>query len=618
MSATDEAAAAVADARSAHAGAAPPHPAAGRDTSGSGTVLETIRVHAQARPEHPAIVGSDAEPLSYGSLLEEIERARGVLRSAGYGRDARVAVAIAGSPEASRVIVAVACSASSVPVDPKLAVPEVGASWTLLRPDAVVLRRGAPSAARSVAEQRSIPVIEADFTPGLALSAPPIGDAAPAGEPDPDAPAFILRTSGTTGEPNLVPFSHRNLLACVERLRTWYGLTPGDCCLTATPVHYSHALTTTVFPPLMTGGTVAFPSNPTSVDAAEWFARLRPTWYSAGPTLHLAILEKIEAHEGPSATGTLRFVSTAGAPLAPEIHLRLQRALGVPVLEHYGSSETAQVASNAPPPGPSKTGTCGMPWPGILKIAGPDGGALPAGQRGDILVRGPSVMAGYLNASGGAAIGRDGWYRTGDIGSLDPDGFLTLHGREKELINRGGEKISPVEIDQALMRHPAVAQAAAFGVPHPRLGEDVAAAIVLRPGATATASELRDFVGGQLAAFKAPRRITIVAELPTGPSGKVMRQRLAETLRPRPERAGLSEEHLQAQLATLWKRMLKTDRIGLDDDFFEAGGDSLLAMDLSLELQRMTGRDLSESLLFDAPTIRELAKSLADEGNPAG
>jgi len=289
------------------------------------------------------------------------------------------------------------------------------------------------------------------------------------------------------------------------------------------------------------------------------------------------------------------------------------------VLEHYGSSETAQIASNCPPPGPSKFGTCGIPWPGIMRIAGPDGRPLPAGEHGEILVKGPSVMAGYLNApEGNRAVFVDCWYRTGDIGSLDADGFLTLHGREREFINRGGEKIAPLEIDQALMRHPQVAQAAAFGVPHPRLGEDAAAAVVLRPGATVTPAELRDFISERLAAFKVPRRITIIDQLPRGITGKVQRKRLAEALRENPERSGLSEEGLHASLAQLWKKVLKTDNLSLDDDFFEKGGDSLLAMDLSLELQGLTGRELPESILFEAPTIRDLAKRLAQEmGRPA-
>ena len=205
-------------------------------------------------------------------------------------------------------------------------------------------------------------------------------------------------------------------------------------------------------------------------------------------------------------------------------------------------------------------------------------------------------MSGYLNApelNRSAFV--DGWFRTGDIGSIDKDGFLSLHGRQKELINRGGEKIAPLEIDNALMRHPDVAQAAAYAVPHPRLGEDVAAAVVLRPGSKITPDELREFLGKQLAPYKNPRRITIVDQLPKEITGKVQRKRLSESAEG-PSEAALAEARLHADLLQLWKKFLKTDNVSIDDDFFEKGGNSLLAMELHLAIQQLTGQTLSKSL----------------------
>jgi oxalate---CoA ligase len=580
------------------------------------TIGAVIRAGAALRPKQAAIVGSQFAPLSYQDLQDQIDGVCTSLRQAGLGRDARIAVAIANSAEAALAIVAIACSAAAVPIDPKLTVAEVERCLLILRPNAVLVLRGVDSAARSAAEQRGFPIIEANVSQGgklsLQLAAPKIGAAAPLDSPDPEAPAFILHTSGTTADPNLVPFSHRNVLAVTERLRTWFALTPQDRCLNVSPVYYSHALTTTVLPPLLTGGSTAFPANATNVDLSEWFGELRPTWYSAGPTLHLSVLDKAEPRADARTMHSLRFISSAGAALAREVHERLQTVLGVPVLEHYGSSETAQIASNRPPPGPSKPGTCGIPWPDIMSIVGEDGKPVRAGERGDILVRGPSVTSGYLNApelNRSAFV--DGWYRTGDVGSVDADGFLTLHGRKKELINRGGEKIAPLEIDQALMRHPDVAQAAAYGVPHPRLGEDVAAAVVLRPGARATAVELREFVGKELATFKIPRRIDIVDQLPKGITGKVQRNRLKEKSEGSADQSAMSEDRLHDELLRLWKRVLKTENISIDDDFFEKGGDSLLAMDVSLELQKLTGKALPESIMFDASTIRELARRIA-------
>jgi acyl-CoA synthetase (AMP-forming)/AMP-acid ligase II len=583
-------------------------------TSQPSRLGEVIRAHALARPDNAAILATGLPALSYRMLQSEIDGVRASLRAAGFGRDARIAVAVADNAQAARAIVAVVCSATAVPIDPKLTQPEVERCLRIVQPQGVLVLKDTESATRSAAQQHGLPIIEAGFSANgsLQLKVPSIGPAAGPGEPDRDAPAFILHTSGTSADPNLVPFSHRNMLAVTERLQTWFGLGPGDRCLCVSPVYYSHALTTTVLPPLLTGGSTAFPSTPTKVDVVEWFADLQPTWYSAGPTLHLAVLEKFEAQGEARTPHSLRFLSTAGAPMTQDVLRRMQGVLGVPVLEHYGSSETAQIASNCPPPGPAKPGTVGIPWPGILKIIDEEGHQVPPGTRGEIMISGPSVMAGYLNApERNRSIFVDGWYRTGDVGSLDQDGFLTLHGREKELINRGGEKISPVEVDQALMRHPGVAQAAAYAVAHPRLGEDIAAAVVLNPDALVTPLELREFLYAELAQFKVPRRIAIVDELPRGITGKVLRRRLTEMAQGRTEQSGMTEEDLQATLLQMWKRALKTDDVSLDDDFFEKGGDSLLAMDISLELQKLVGRPLAESLLFESPTIRELAKRVA-------
>ncbi len=501
------------------------------------TLGQVIRAQAAFRPEQPAMLGPQFS-LSYRQLQAFIDEAGSRLRNAGFARDARVAVALTDSMQAALAIAAIASSAVAIPLDPKLTAPEVERCLRLLRPQAVLALAGADSAARAVACDGGTPIIEATFNadagfnPQLAI--PQIGPSVYPDDPDPDAPVFILHTSGTTGAPNLVPFSHRNLLTVTERLRFWFELTPSDRCLNVSPVYYSHALTTTVLPPLLIGGSVAFPTHPARVELGEWFGALQPTWYSAGPTVHLAVLEKAQALAEIGKLHRLRFISTAGAALRREAHETMEAILGIPILEHYGSSETAQLAANVLPPRRRKRGTCGMPWPGIIKIVGEDGREVPPGSQGEILVTGPSVTAGYLNAPElNQAACVDGWFRTGDMGSIDGEGFLSLHGRRKELINRGGEKIAPLEIDQALLSHPEVEEAAAFGLPHPRLGEDVAAAVVLRRAATITPAQLREFLAQRLAPFKIPRRITALDQLPKGITGKVQRGRLSEMLRGR-------------------------------------------------------------------------------------
>ncbi len=592
---------------------------------------EAIHRHADSFPHQPAILSTTFEPLTYGELCSELGNVRIALRRAGLDRHARIGVLMPNGPEAVLAIVAVACCAVAVPFDPRLSGAEIDARFDRLRLSALLVPQGSPSAARAAAERRNIPIIAVAPAEtgrlGLTVAASPVAAPVVDDEPDPQASAFILQTSGTTAQPKLIPFSHANMLAAAARLRAWFDLTPLDRCLSVSPPFYSHGLKVTVFTPLLTGGSVAVPTQPAAVDLAEWFDRLRPTWYSAGPTLHRAVLDAAEADPDARALHTLRFIVSGGAPLPEEVRDGLQDALGVPVLEHYGSSEAAQIAANMPPPGPRRPGTCGRPWPGTVTIAGAGGQRLAPGQQGEVWVRGPTVISGYLDAPD---LNReafvDGWFRTGDLGSLDGDGYLTLHGRLSEQINRGGEKIAPTEIDAALLRHPAVAEAAAFAIPHPRLGEDVAAAVVLRAGARAEPAELRRFLLGLLASFKIPRRILILDGMPKGTTGKVQRRRLAEALAGEmrevgPARASAparSPSDLEADLIALWRRLLKTDALTIDDDFFDSGGDSLLATEMLLEVERLVGRPVPETMLFEAETIRRLLPRLvAQSAAPA-
>jgi acyl-CoA synthetase (AMP-forming)/AMP-acid ligase II/acyl carrier protein len=593
------------------------------------TIGQAIRMQTESQPDHPAVLCSGRAPLSYRGLQRIIDEIRLNLRMAGFTRSARIVIAFPTGPHAALAIIGVACAAVAIPLDPRLTLAEIEKRVTVLRPDAVILLQGADSAARRVAERNGIAIVEATpsnaETIGLKIFAPPAPRTAPADRPEPDAPAFILQTSGTTADAMSIPFGHRNMLAAAARMKTWFALTPQDRCLCVSPVYYSHGLKVTCLTPILTGGTVAFPADPSRCDLSEWFGTLEPTWYSAAPTLHRRVLDRVSAGSTPRVAHSLRFVLSGGAPLPREIHQGLERGLGVPVVEHYGTSEAAQIAANTPPPGRSRPGTCGVPWPDTVVIADDDGNALPAGEQGEILVRGATVMPGYLDAPELNRYSfRDGWLKTGDIGSLDAEGFLTLHGRKKDLINRGGEKVWPIEIDSALMRHPAVAEGAAFGVSHARLGEEVAAAVELKPGMTLTAPELRAYLSEQLAPFKVPRRILFVDQLPKGLTGKVLRRRLVEMFDvPEPLSASVPDgpgpDSLSSQLTKVWERLLKVSPVGIDDDFFGMGGDSLLAVELLAELERLTGRKIPGSVLFEASTVRQLTRKLSEKDSlPSG
>ena len=595
------------------------------------TLGQAISRTASSFPHQPAIVSATFAPLTYRDLQRQLDGIRRQLRLAGFDSNARIGVLMPNGPEAILTIVAVACCSIAVPLDPRLSRAEIDQRLDMLRLNALLVPQGSASEARQAAERRRLAIIEAAPVGhgqlGLNIAVQVSNSPAIDAEPDPGSPAFILQTSGTTAQPKLIPFSHSNMLAAAARLQAWFGLTHRDRCLSVSSPYYSHGLKVTVFTPLLTGGSIAVPANSTVVALDEWLDVLRPTWYSAGPTLHTAVLDKAENLEDAPAAHTLRFVVSGGAPLLQEVQDDLQRILGVPVLEHYGSSEAAQIAANLPPPGPNRPGTCGQPWPDTVAIVGEDGHPLAAGERGEIWVRGPTVTSGYLDAPElNQAAFREGWFRTGDIGSLDGDGFLSLHGRLSEIINRGGEKIAPAEIEAALLRHPAIAEAAAFAIAHPRLGDDVAAAIIPHPGAQTTPAELRQFLQRELASFKIPRHILFLDQLPKGATGKVQRRRLREQLDellghqramllPAVDKGPLD---LEAELRILWRRLLKSEAVTIDDDFFASGGDSLLAMEMLIEIERLIGRPVPETILFGAETIRQLVPKIAMEtGRPA-
>jgi len=584
------------------------------------TIGETIRSHALTRPDWPAIVSTDRKPLSYAQLQRQIGEIGEGLRQGGFSRDARIGVALLNGPEAVVIIVAVACHATVVPVNNSLRADELRQLFEQARLDAILLTQATAPHIRTVASEFGLVIIEASPGKGDEIECTlsmPARAAAGAAEPGPDSLALVLQTSGTTGLPKLVPITHKNLQHEAAKIRDWFKLTPDDRCLSFLPLHYAHGLRETIFPPIITGGSVARPANHSQLDIVEWLGTLEPTWYSAFPIFHHSIFELTSGYTGVRPFHCLRFILSSGTPLKPELQQGLADALGVPVLEFYGIGEAGHMSANLLPPGKSRAGTCGMPLPGEMMIA-QDGHALPPGQAGELLVRGPTVISGYLdNPRANEESFVDGWFRTGDLGAFDADGFLSVHGRSKELINRGGEKISPVEVEQALLRHAAVADAAVYGIPHPRLGEDVAAAVVLRASRAAAPSELRTFIRGQLAPFKIPRLITIVRELPRDVTGKVRRRELSTAFANDAAASASSNLAdpccpLTADLMQLWRTLLQCDSVGLDDDFFAKGGDSLLAVQMLLAVEQLTGLALPDTIPFEAPTIRQFAQAVRE------
>jgi acyl-CoA synthetase (AMP-forming)/AMP-acid ligase II len=344
--------------------------------------------------------------------------------------------------------------------------------------------------------------------------------------------ALVLHTSGTTSRPKIVPLTQRNVCASAVHVAESLSLTASDRCLNVMPLFHIHGLIAAVLASLAAGGTVVCAPGFNALKFFSWMDDARPSWYTAVPTMHQAILARADRNRDAIVRNPLRFLRSSSASLPPQVMKSLEETFGAPVIEAYGMTEAAhQMAANPLPPRARKPGSVGVAAGPEVAIMDEAGRILPAGEIGEVVIRGPNVTPGYQNnPSANAAAFTSGWFRTGDQGAFDDEGYLRLTGRLKEIINRGGEKISPREVDEVLLDHPAVAQAVTFGMPHEKLGEEVGCALVLKEGSKASEGEIREYASRRLADFKVPRRVLFLEEIPKGPTGKLQRIGLAEKL----------------------------------------------------------------------------------------
>ena len=343
--------------------------------------------------------------------------------------------------------------------------------------------------------------------------------------------ALILHTSGTTSRPKIVPLSQRNICISAANVARSLEFTPSDRGLNIMPLFHIHGLIAGLMAPLSRGGSVFCTPGFNALKFFAWMREARPSWYTAVPTMHQAILARAAANKEIIAAHPLRFLRSSSSSMPPQVIAELEATFGAPLIEAYGMTEAAHQMASNPLRGARKPGSVGVAAGPEVAVMNDKGDLLAPGEIGEIVIRGPNVTAGYENnAKANAEAFCNGWFRTGDQGVLDEDGYLRLTGRLKEIINRGGEKISPREVDEVLMDHPAVQQVVTFAMPHEKLGEEVAAAVVLREGFHAGEKELREFAGERLAPFKVPRKIVFLDEIPKGATGKLQRIGLAEKL----------------------------------------------------------------------------------------
>jgi acyl-CoA synthetase (AMP-forming)/AMP-acid ligase II len=482
-----------------------------------------------------AIGAPDRRFMSRAELVALVDKVGGALRSAGVGVQDAVAIVMPNGPEMATTFLSVACWATAAPLNPAYREDEFDFYLGDLDAKALIIQAGPDSPARAVAAKRNIKLIE--LTPdqtgpaGAFTLSVPFAQAGSA-HPAPQHVALVLHTSGTTSRPKIVPLRHENLAASARHIATTLALTPSERSLVIMPLFHIHGLIGALLSSLHAGASVFCPPGFNALKFFGWLDESKATWYSAVPTMHQAILSRAERNAEILARRKLRFIRSSSSSLPPQVMHQLEATFGCPVIEAYGMTEaTHQMASNPLPPLGRKAGTVGIAAGPEMAIMDTAGALLPHGATGEIVIRGPNVTAGYANnPKANAEAFTNGWFRTGDQGVMDAEGYISITGRLKEIINRGGEKIAPREVDEVLMDHPAVAQVVTFGMPHDKLGEDVAAAVVLKEGQTITEPELRTFVAGRLADFKVPRKILFLPEIPKGATGKLQRIGLAKKL----------------------------------------------------------------------------------------
>jgi acyl-CoA synthetase (AMP-forming)/AMP-acid ligase II len=475
------------------------------------------------------VIPDGPPPVTYGALRGEVDALAELLRRGGLRPGDPVSIVLPNGLEFLTSFLAVTVARGiAAPLNPAYKVEE----FRFYMEDAGVRAAIVPPGdhpAREAAAQLRVPVWEARLDPSGAvrLEGPPVG-AAWSGQhhaPRADDVALFLHTSGTTSRPKGVPLTHQNLATSIRNIVRTYGLTADDISLIVMPLFHVHGLLGATLSTLHAGGAVVIPPRFSAAGFWPLAAAHRVTWYSAVPTIHQILLDRADADAAPRRG--LRFIRSCSAALAPAVFARLEERFGAPVLEAYGMTEAAhQMASNPQPPGARKPGTVGRGTGVAITILDEEGRELPSGSAGEVAIRGPNVTAGYHNnPAANAQAFTNGWFRTGDQGALDADGYLTLTGRLKELINRGGEKISPLEVDAVLLEHPAVAEAVSFAVPDPKYGEEVHGAVVLK--GEADADGLVAFCRDRLADFKVPKRIYIIQVLPRTATGKIQRRHVA-------------------------------------------------------------------------------------------
>lgn len=572
-------------------------------------ISEGIIEQARRFPDKPAVIGTDGSGATYSDVVKIFETVRTFLGKAPIDPADRIAIASRDGIGSSLLALPVMEHAVLIALDPESSEDRFAFSLDLLHVNYIVTD-DRNSMAWRVAEAAGVGILSARFSGGpgtyrcdLALERRP-GSQNRKKQGAPADLAAIRTTSGTTSTPKIVPKTYGEIVRSMLRHISEYGMDEADTLVVLTKTHQNHSYGN-VHLTLYTGGTAIVTNGFRHKEFIDRINEDRVTWFVTSPAVLTSLTSYMESNAIRIDSRSLRLIRSSGAPLPESTRRFFEDTFRVPVAETYGMTETGNITTTYRMPKGHKEGSVGVSTGLEIRILD-----------GEILVRGDTVFRGYENPDeSNDKYFVDGWFRTGDEGFLDEDGYLFITGRIKEMINRGGEKVSPYEVERALMLHGAVADAAAFPVPNGYGSEDVGAAVVLREQGHLNVDELRGFLQGHLPPYKMPTLLYVVDEIPVGKNEKVQRRQLAAKLEKRyPEQAktpgnesGGALTETEAKLAAIWKKVLKRSGIGPEDDFFRLGGDSLLAAYVYSEIEQQLGMQVPINVLFHLTTLRELA-----------
>ena len=587
------------------------------------TIYQLIKPRCTTNTDRVAIIEVNHQKLSYFDLFSQINYVIKQLRLFGIEKQDKVAIALNNGAAMAVAFLSVTNGAICCPLNPRYRSPEFEFYLSDLNAKALITQEEVAPAAVEVAQKLKIPVIKLIPNPDKAgifhLESDDLKSQVNSGEiipPKPEDIALVLHTSGTTSRPKQVPLTHFNLCISAHNISQTLNLETSDRCLNVMPLFHIHGLMGALLSSISVGASIVCTPGFNCDRFMGWLEQFQPTWYSAVPTIHQAVLAQAKLNPQIVNHSQLRLIRSSSASLPTIVMADLEETFKVPVIEAYGMTEAShQMASNPLPPQIQKPSSVGMPTGLEIAIMDAAGNLLPTEEIGEVVIKGKNVTHSYLNnPEANQKAFTNGWFRTGDLGYLDSDGYLFLKGRIKEVINRGGEKIMPLEVDNVAMELPQVYQAVTFPVAHPTLGEDVVTAVVLKKNQNITPQTIRAYLFEHLADFKVPTQVIIVDEIPKGATGKLQRIGLADKLAHAMQAENMAPRNdTESKIARIFQSILQLNSVSINDNFFALGGDSLKGTQVINRINAVFNLDLINIVLFQKPTVVELAWEITEQ-----